>query len=537
MNISAQTVPNKKIIVHSWDLRVSLDDIVRNLDKIEKTPIDGISIFFQVKRSKPPHPYFGSIMIDSKWDKSWFTKELAGIKKISSGKLKHNFIFTKLTSRKRLSWNDDASWENCAHNFGIMAWLAKQAGAKGLIIDPEDYNHKKQYTYFPKDGTYAETAKLARKRGGQIMKAIATEYPEAVLLFFWLLSIQPELYSCDKISKSNLERTGSLWPHFVDGMLDKLPSRMRIVDATENAYRYNAEYMEFYTSAVNITRKAVYLISPENQDKYRKQVQIGFGIYLDSYTTKNTKSPWYLPPLKGSRLKRFELNFKQAMQVADEYCWLCGENGRLINWDSKTKKSKWDYSKGKSIKTWNQYLPGFNKKLAYIKNPDLYIDKIKKLIKSKTNLIKNADCKKISSKNKSLPASWKFWQKKSSKGTFDIDKTQGSNDSFSVKGTGITNGCFIVRTPVETGKSYAVEAFCKGKGKTVVQIRWKKNNKWAQENSDKSIYFINNGNSKWQHAFGIVDVPAGVDTLVVLLSVKQNGKQTIWFDNPAVYEL
>ena len=543
INMTAQQMPTKKIIVHSWDLRVSLEDLARNLKSIEKLPIDGISIFFRVKRKANPKPYFGNIMLDSKWQKEWFAAELEGIKKISSGKLKHNFIFTKLSSRKRLSWNDDSAWEACAHNFGIMAWLARDAGAKGLIIDPEDYHSVKQYTLLPGDGSYSEAAQLARKRGVQVMSAIAKEYPDATLLFFWLLSLQPELYNNGNDPLKNAEKELALWPHFVNGMLDAVSPGIKMIDATENAYRFNAEKMEFYVSALNMSRKAIYLVAPENRSKYRNQVQVGFGLYLDSYTNE-PKSAWYLPGLNGSRLKRFHSNFKQAMSVADEYCWLCSEKGRLIKWDSKTKKSPWDYNKSDNPKTWNQLLPGFNKVLGFVKHPETYLKYIKGKIdirekSSKTsNLIQNSDCRKLNKKNEKLPVKWGFWQKKTSKGEYCIDKNKKKGNSYSVKGTGIADGCFILKTPVKISSSYAVEVWGQGAGVRSVNVRWQSKGKWCQQNMEQVIYFPEKATEgDWQHAFGVVNVPSGADTMVLLLSVKQKNKQSAWFVMPGVYEL
>lgn len=540
INTVADQAPSKKIIVHSWDLRVSLDDLIRNLGSIEKLPIDGISIFFKVKRKTNPKPYFGSIMTDPKWNKEWFSFELEAIKKISSGKLKHNFIFTKLTCRKRLSWSDDSAWEAAAHNFGIMAWLAKNTGTKGLIIDPEDYNNTRQYTFLPTDGNYVETAGLARKRGQQIMRAVSQEYPDATLLFFWLLSLQPELYNNSSNPLENARRESALWPHFVNGMLDAVSPNIKLIDATENAYRFNSEKRDFYVSALNISRKAIYLIASGNRNKYRNQVQVGFGLYLDMYIN-NHKSLWYLPPLNGSRLKRFQRSLKQAMRVTDEYCWLCGEKGRLIKWDSKTKKSPWDYNKKDAPETWNQLLPGFNKVLESVKHQDLYEkhikDKIQKISPQIPNLIKNADCHSLSKQDK-LPAKWSFWQKKTSKGEYRIDKDKTKGTGYAVKAFGVADGCFILKIPVKASSSYAIEAFGQGTGEKKINVRWQNKDKWCQQNMEKTIYFpeetIENG---WQQAFGVVDAPSGADTMVLLLSIQQNKKQSVWFAMPGVYEL
>ena len=41
----------------------------------------------------------------------------------------------------------------------------------------------------------------------------------------------------------------------------------------------------------------------------------------------------------------------------------------------------------------------------------------------------------------------------------------------------------------------------------------------------------------WRRAFGVVQVPAGADTLVLLLGTQQKTGETTWFDNAAVFSL
>ena len=547
--VHAECPPRKKVIFYSWDLLwAQADDLLNNLNALEKLPADGISISIYLKRAKSPSLSFRKIMEGPKWQKDWFSQELEKLKKISQGKLKHNFFPTRLSVRRRIRWDDDKAWETCANNFGIMAWLAKQTGAKGLILDPEDYHKSKQYKFLPADGNYNVTAKLARKRGAQIIDAIGREYPDAVLLFFWFFSLEPGIYHSAGCTMKNAENFNSLWPHFLNGMLDKISPSATIIDATENAYHYNAGKMDFYNAAWDITRRAVYLADKNNREKYRNQVQVGFGLYLDMYTNP-PKSTWYAPPLNGNRLNRFCDNFKQALAACDEYCWLYGEKRRLIKWNWKLKRKK--------APVWNESLPGLYKKIDIIKNPEKGIKQLKALIQSGKikNLVKNPDCKLCHSKTKTkklpekgdwvkgnLPDNWHFWQKKYNRkqptgGRFGVDSTKGYKDKSSVFCEGISKGCFIVKVPVKPGACYAVEAYCSGNKNARLSVRWKYKNKWTCQNLDQTILFRDKVENAWRRALGTVDVPPKVDTMVVLLSVNQSEKQINWFDSPGVYEL
>jgi hypothetical protein len=90
------------------------------------------------------------------------------------------------------------------------------------------------------------------------------------------------------------------------------------------AYRYSSAKKDFAVSAHSTIRKQIDPVEPENRVKYLTQMQVGFGLYLDMYTTpENAK--WYFPPTEGSRLRTFSENLAQAIDVADEYVWVYGE--------------------------------------------------------------------------------------------------------------------------------------------------------------------------------------------------------------------
>ncbi len=317
----------KKFIGHSWDLlRLPPEVIALNIDKLEKLPLDGISIKCNAKDPNGKIFSFNNAMVTPAWDKSWVEHLIPTLKKINGGKLKHNLITAFFAPQMRLRWDDDSRWEKIANNMGVIAWLAKTTGARGILLDPEDYPRSRQYTYRPDfdRGTYAEVAAQARRRGGQVMKAIAAEYPDAVVLSFWLISMSRTLLNQNADPVKVMEGQGNLWVPFINGLLDEIPPKMKLVDGCENAYRYDFESYDFTRTALLMTRHFADVVAPENRVKYCSQVLAGFGLYLDMYITK-PGSPWYFPPYKGSRLKRLIGNFTQAMFACDEYCWVYGE--------------------------------------------------------------------------------------------------------------------------------------------------------------------------------------------------------------------
>lgn len=542
----AQSMPTKKFIGHSWDLLAVNEKILAdNIEALEKLPLDGISIRLSLTDDQGKRHNFTSAMTDGPWKREWLQKLCPPLQKVCGGKLKHNLITSFFAPRKRILWDDDAQWANAVNNLRHIAWLAKQCGARGLLLDPEDYPKSKQYTYMAEvdHGSYEENAILARKRGNQLMTAIASEYPDALVLSFWLISMNSSLYKNSFYDlKKIIKGKKDLWVPFIDGMLDVIPPEMIMVDATENAYRHNFETFDFYKSALGISRRAVYLLSPENQAKYRSQVQVGFGLYLDMYVNK-PDSKWYFPELNGSRLNRLVANFTQAMEAADEYCWVYGEKYNWIKWNWPLKK--------KDAPTWDDMLPGIYREMSFIKDPAEFSKYLlewqqKNLKEGKlVNLIQNPDCNpKAPGKTDTmqfsdwtagtLPPGWSFWQYAKA-GSFGLDATQGYGDNFSAKAEATGNSCFIVKTSVQEGATYVVESFAKGDAVPTMRVRWQFNNQWRVPDKDVIVNYNLDAENGWKRAVACARVPAGVNQLVILMGNALGVGEVCNFDRPAVY--
>lgn len=539
----ADDLGQKRFIGHSWDLLwVNTQDLVRNQAALEKLPLDGIGISIYANNAEGKQINLRAAMTEPPWERSWFEEEIGRVKQMSSGKFKHNLICTYWAPRRRLAWNDDAAWANAAHNLAIAAWIARSGGAKGLLMDPEDYPRSQQYTLLPADGPYLETAALARRRGAQVMQAMAAEFPDLTLLSFWLFSMNRTLYQTKVDLADYAHARDILWPHFLNGFLDAIPPGATMVDATEHGYQFRAADQDFYLSAWEIAKCAPMLVAPENRAKYRNQVQAGFGLYLDMYTN-DEKSPWYFGPLNGSRLNHLRANFRQARRASDQYCWIYGEKYRWITWDWKLKD--------RDAATWEEQLPGFERALALLADPDGVGRQI--LDEGVTqgtlvNLVTNPDCSPLKQgelKNAAedwtagnLPEGWSFWRYDPKQGDFGLDTGKGLGDTCSARATGVSDGCFIVRIPAAPGNTYIVEGYAAGEGNPVLRARWQKEGKWVVPNKDVMVnYDKSQDPSQWRRAVGFVDVPPEADSLVLLMLTGLAPNQTAWFDKPGIYLL
>jgi len=527
----------KKMIGHSWDLlAVRPADVVRNLDAWEKLPLDGISLRV-VKEVQAGLRVNGStVMNDPPWDRQWFREEIALFRQCASRNLKHNFLTTFWAPQKRLAWNDDAAWARFAHNIGVVAWLAKEGQAKGVLIDPEDYPATRQYFLVSGDAPFAETAALARQRGGQVMRSMAAEYPDITLLSFWMLSMHPAYFTAECPREAAAD-AGDLWPAFLNGMLDALPPGARMVEGDEHAYRYEAAKKDFYLAVWRAQNKALALVEPENRVKYHTQVLAGFGLYLDAYVNPSN-SPWYFGELDGSRLNHLRSNFAQALDAAQEYVWIYGEKMDWIKWAGTGRVKN---------PTWDEKLPGFNGTLGLLRNPRRWAERMiaqQRQAGTLTNLIGNGSCVPTKAggeegfRKGELPPTWWSWQdEKTRQGVFGTEAGKGRGDRFSLCASGVEEGCFGNSLKTAPGKEYAVEVDAQGVA-PAVWIYWKRNGAWdwslagASVRLDKAVT-----EEGWRHAVGLVRVPEGADELVLMLSVRQAAGERTWFDNASVCPL
>ena len=149
--------------------------------------------------------------------------------------------------------------------------------------------------------------------------------------------------------------TYGLQPAFLDGWFDVAPSTVTVVEGNESAYTYSSSN-DFNRAFTRLKLDALRLIAPEHRLKFRAQVQVSHGFYLDAYSNP-TDSPWYVPPLNGSSAARLQANVSAALDAADEYVWIYGEAARWWPGGQNDKP------------TWPERLSGADRALRLAANP------------------------------------------------------------------------------------------------------------------------------------------------------------------------
>ena len=523
--------PEKKIVLYGWDTgEASLETVFANADKFAETGLDGISLIIKGNRAGIPRKSQTRdfAFVDPKWTKGEFVKQIDLLKKITAKPgLRHCYLQVDWSQKPRLKWSDDAVWERAAHNMGILAWIAKEGRLDGFFIDHEDYQGTKQFEPCPEEGDYATISRLARKRGAQIVSAMAAENPNLHLVFFWLLSHSTRWIGDPESDLAAIvAQRQDPWPAFVNGMLDALPPQMRLADGNEFGYLFRADNNDYIMDAFRQRQMLVQLIAPENRQKFRANVQVTSGHYLDCYSNKD--GHWYLPPLNGSRLARLEDNLHQGLACADETVWLFGERRQIVKW--KGNAARWN-----GVKTWEDELPGFADVMRRLRNPREWTE-AKVAEKCAAGTLRNLASLSARPPYQDVPPPFSVWKGADCTGTLTVEQMDGK---ITLCATGVKkSGCFLVGVPdVKAGQWYSIGFDVNGETDPRCGVQWQ--NKGVYDWSVPARYPVYTPLADgWRHGTITVRVPHGVDRMMLHLSPKHKvADEKTCFANVTIYRL
>ena len=530
----------KKLIAVGWDMP-NAERFRANFDQMEKVPLQGTGVRFAGPGNKPG---LWSSFSREPYDEQTVAQFLQDLKAVQPRQLRDRFLLLNANPGD-VDWFDDAGWKVIIDHWRTGAKVAREGGLAGIMFDPEAY--REPYRAFDwstqaqaGQHTFAQYYEQARKRGRELMTAVGGEYPDATILAFFLLSINRDAAERTDPLGALAGSPYGLLPAFVNGWLDAAPPTLTIVDGCEQAYRYNSR-LDYLSGANLIRNKCLRLIAPENRYKYRAQVQVGFGVYLDAYVNPPT-SPWYIDPGKQTPVQRLGENVATALEVADQYVWVYGEQ---CSW--------WPVPHPTADKMrWPQKLPGIEAALRMAADPVGYVVETLSQPGERKNLLVNADFASATAaapagpqpadwKQGTAPPGWSFWQAGVSKGKPDWDRKVGHQGPGAGTLAGVKNGCLIQRVEVAPGGRYAVAAWYKvrGEGSPSVTMRWQTpEGKWHAEACDVSLSTAKS-DGEWKLVAGAGVVPEGAGKLVLLLSVsgQRSDQDIVWWDDVTAFEL
>ncbi len=513
----------KKLIHCGWD-QYGGQYLERHYSRLESfMPYDGLAITLAIRDSEGKQiGRSGWCWNNQAWSWDNLRADVEALQRCDFKRFKHNFIYTGANGNSKLApdYFIDEHWEAVADNMALMARAAKQSSCVGLIFDPESYTSFK-FTYDSKSGkSYAETADMARKRGAQVMAALAREYPDMHILFYWLLSM-----SSLSSDPSALERAGyGLYPHFINGLLDAMPAEMTLIDASENGYWYKNKG-SFLSTYQAVHSAACPNLDPRHKEKYRRQVLSGFGIYLDSHVRR---SGYSVPPIDGSQLRAFRYQLSNALQTADKYVWLYGERN---HWLGEADGS-----------TWEDAFPGMLRAIELSQKPELILAELPQAIADGklSNLVANSEFSRkaespgqVNEQDFESSSLWGFWTW--GKGKVSLDETCGYDSDSSAA---VDPGTLLIHTlnNVSETETYFISVKAKSQGEPSLSIGWQTEaGTWcSQENNQLQFFQEDSKLTDWRQSHAFVRVPCGAHKLVSMMSARNEPSN---FDKLVIYKL
>ncbi len=528
----------KKLIAVGFDMP-NAERLRANYEEMDKLPFRGASMRFTGRGNTPFLDFAHGTDAWKPEDIAQITEDLAAA---HPQRVTDCFLDIKATPGD-VDWFDDAGWAVIVEHWRAAARVAKQGGIPGLLFDPESYrNAQFGYAEQPQaaDHTFEEYCQKARQRGGEVMAAVTEEYPDITIFSLFMLSIfGPQV---EQPAPSLGGNRYGLYPAFIDGWLDTAGDGVTFVDGCESAYRFNSN-VEHLAAANLIRNTCQRLISPENRYRYRAQVQVSFGIYLDAYVNP-PDSNWYIDPGDQTPVRRLEANLVSALNAADEYVWLYGEQAR---W--------WESPATAGAKRWPELLPGVEEMLWSVIEPTKYAARLVDDAGAAANLLTNGDFAAGRSgaapegeqvadwQTEGTPAGWSFWQSAAagSEGSPGWDAGVGRDAPGTATMTAVRSGCLIQTVGVAPGKRYAIAAWhrLQGEGVASARARWQTaDGTWHAEHEDRFLT-PNGADGDWQRMIGVVRVPEGAEKLVLLLQMdgQQTEEDVAWWDDMLVFEV
>ena len=275
----------------------------------------------------------GEILGTQKYTEAMFEAFVAGMRAAGLNKLTQNLVYLSLRpGRIRMNYWDDAWWDTIQHNIRLVAKAAKDAGCAGLIIDPEQYGGDYCLDYhdlaeFRVNKAWPDYVAQVRRRGREFGAALSEGFPDCKLLFFHGYSIAAHQLkqAVAEGSANSLEDAGTLYPAFLDGMLEGTSDGTIFIDGMEMAYSYYSaqQFREGRWAALYapLTITAV----PE---LFKKKTRCGFGLWTDNCHLTHWWNP-FEPERNLYSPGRLQRTINLALKYGDGYVWLWNEKA---NW-------------------------------------------------------------------------------------------------------------------------------------------------------------------------------------------------------------
>ena len=311
----------------------------RHISTMELKPFDGVVLAARIPGLEGLAREFAWSAATRRYTAAEFQPIVAVMREVPFRRFRHNFFRINVNPADQpFDMFDDDRWEILTANFATVAAAAREAGLRGLMVDPEAYSTPDPKTQPPRfnvfdvrlrqtDQGFSTYQRQAFARGEAIGRAVTAAYPGIVLL----LAFGPGATCLDREPEE--EQVYGLLAPFVDGLLAGTAGQARVVEGSEFAYPYRScdRFQATYASLRGACRRRS--LDPE---KYDRWLEIGFGLWLDFDSVDTCRDPtvagrpcrWFDPSLYPPEHQflidpdRFARAVGSALGVSEGYVWI-----------------------------------------------------------------------------------------------------------------------------------------------------------------------------------------------------------------------
>ncbi len=505
---SAAAAEDVKFIEIGWDFLTS-DSFATNIATVTASPMDGAGVQMVGVNENNESYYLTWVHMDALKPFEHFSRAIARLRALNSPKVANSFVQVGINPG-RIDIFDDAAWEKVVQNYRTAARVAKAAGMRGIMLDPEAYvagANQFGYSHQPQKAqhTYAEYLVKTRQRGRAVMEAIAAEYPDMDLLILYMYCFNYRDHRPGAESRNTLN---SFTAAFFDGMLEAAPETMNIFDGQESSYDFNSP-LDFAYGRILSQQGVLPYVAPELRNKYQAMVKYAPAIYLDLYLPSVSSHHDF----KGmSPAVRLLVNLMAARRVSDGYIWVYGERYRW--WPT--------HQKNVSAQYWREAIPGCETAFNIARNPETFAH----------DLIRNGQVPS----GENLIAAWQQFEKYHRPSWQDAGAVTVSNNTLVIRKAWGKAGA-LYKFSVNPGDIFFVSAVVSkcGLGYPAIRVIFKNGNKplYSLFGADELITRVVDG-----RLASMVVVPDGADGMEIIFAGEaqdiSSASGRIFFNNMVV---
>ena len=332
--IEPQALGASKLVHYGWGQSYARPSKKRlSLERLNSGPFDGVTF---------KHSGARELFTKRPLSTAAFDKDLADFKTLETDKLGDSFLRVQVFTQPGWDWTSDSDWAATESNLLNYVRLAKRAGLKGLVFDPEPYgfnpwNYKTQPARDSQ--SFAQVEAAARRRGASFMRMVEREYPGMTLLSLKIFGSRSFFLSDNPsplVLRQRVENDSilGLWIGFVNGMVSELDGNITLVDGNQQAYHYfsTADFDEGFDNIYGELASS-FIDSNQNVSKFREHVEVANAVFADGVLNLHGTPRYtgYYYRNNNERRKQLEHNIYHSMRTSQDFTWVYTETARWWN--------------------------------------------------------------------------------------------------------------------------------------------------------------------------------------------------------------